>query len=223
MKTLIFDIETGPLPEPELLAMMPPFDPAEVRVGNIKDPDKIAAKLRECEAAYKADFLERAALDPLTGRVLAIGYHEAGLNEVKVIFNDANEAALLRDWWQVVRGDMGRVHQLIGFNCHLFDLPFLIRRSWKHRVAVPVGIRHGRYWSDEMVDLRTEWQLGDRQARGSLDSIAKHLGLGGKSGDGKQFAEMWKADRDAAMKYLANDLELTARIAEVLGVIQPIP
>ena len=71
---------------------------------------------------------------------------------------------------------MGRVHQLVGFNIYPFDLPFLFRRSWKHRVEVPFGIRRGRYWADEMVDLRDGWQLGDRQARGSLDSIAKHLG-----------------------------------------------
>jgi hypothetical protein len=69
-----------------------------------------------------------------------------------------------------------------------------------------------------MVDLRDGWQLGDRQARGSLDSIAKHLGLGGKNGDGKAFAELWRSDREKAAAYLRNDLELTARIAGALGV-----
>ena len=42
MKTIFFDVETAPLPESELAAMVPPFDPAEVRTGNLKDPDKIA-------------------------------------------------------------------------------------------------------------------------------------------------------------------------------------
>ena len=37
MDTIIFDIETGPLPETELAALLPPFDPNEVKVGNIKD------------------------------------------------------------------------------------------------------------------------------------------------------------------------------------------
>lgn len=69
-----------------------------------------------------------------------------------------------------------------------------------------------------MVDLRDEWQLGDRQSRGSLDSIAKHLGLGGKTGDGKAFAELWRTDRKQATAYLHNDVELTARVAGVLGV-----
>ena len=37
MQTIFFDIETGALPEAEIAAMMPPFDPAEVKTGNLKD------------------------------------------------------------------------------------------------------------------------------------------------------------------------------------------
>ena len=47
MKTIHFDIETGPLSEAELAVMVPPFDAAEVKTGNLKDPDKIAAKVAE--------------------------------------------------------------------------------------------------------------------------------------------------------------------------------
>ena len=64
MKTIFFDVETGALPESEIAAIMPPFDPAEVKTGNLKDPDKIAAKLAEAEANHRRDFFERAALDP---------------------------------------------------------------------------------------------------------------------------------------------------------------
>jgi uncharacterized protein YprB with RNaseH-like and TPR domain len=108
---------------------------------------------------------------------------------------------------------------MVGFNCWAFDLPFLIRRSWKHRIPVPLGIRRGRYWSDQMVDLRDAWQLGDRQARGSLESIARHLGVGAKNGSGAEFAKLWRSDRAKAVEYLRNDLELTACIAETLGCL----
>lgn len=216
MRTIFFDIETGPLPESELAALVPPFDPAEVKTGNLKDPDKIAAKLAEAELNHRRDFVERAALDPLTGRVVAIGllYRDSG--EFFVIGHD-DEAATLREFWDATKGEMGRINELIGFNTHLFDLPFLIRRSWRHRVAVPSGIRRGRYWGDEMADVREAWQLGDRQARGSLDVIAKHLGAGAKNGDGKDFAALWQSDRAKAVEYLRNDLELTRRVAEALG------
>ena len=216
MNTIIFDIETGPLPESELAALLPPFDPAEVKTGNIKDPDKIAAKVAEAEANHRRDFFDRAALDPLTGRVVAVGLLYPDSGEFHVIGHE-DEAATLREFWDVCRGQQGRINQMVGFNTHLFDLPFLIRRSWKHRVAVPLGIRRGRYWSDEMLDLRDGWQLGDRMAKGSLDVIAKHLGVGAKNGDGKAFAGLWASDRAQAVAYLRNDVQLTAKVAEVLG------
>jgi hypothetical protein len=223
---IVFDIETGPLPETELEAMMPAFDAAEVKCGNL-GPEKAAQKIAEAEKNHRRDFFDRAALDPLTGRVLAIGlqvYQSAPGGVVMegdpttVILGSADEASLLTSFWAAVRGDHGRLHPLIGFNICLFDLPFLMRRSWKHGVAVPFGLRRGRYWGDQVVDLRDAWQLGDRQARGSLDSIARHLGVGAKNGDGKAFAELWRSDRKQAEAYLRNDLELTARVAKALGI-----
>ncbi len=134
------------------------------------------------------------------------------------IIGHDDEARTLREVWELTRGEMGRQNPMIGFNICNFDLPFLFRRSWKHRVAVPFGIRRGRYWGDQIVDLRDAWQLGDRQARGSLDSIAKHLGVGAKNGDGKTFAELWQSNRKQAESYLRNDVELTALIADALGI-----
>ena len=224
MQTIVFDLETGPLAESELSALLPPFDPAEVKTGNLKDPAKIAEKIAEAEANHRRDFFDKAALDPLTGRVIAIGmvladgHQDYDEGEFVIIGHD-DEARTLTEFWELVRGDMGRINPLIGFNIGNFDLPFLIRRSWKHRIAVPFGIRRGRYWSDQVVDLRDAWQLGDRQARGSLDSIAKHLGVGAKNGDGKAFAELWQTNRQQAEAYLRNDIELTAKIADVLGVV----
>ena len=123
---------------------------------------------------------------------------------------------MLREFWDATRGEMGRTNRMVGFNSNSFDLPFLIRRSWKHRVPVPFGIRRGRYWGDEMIDLRDAWQLGDRLARGSLDVVAKHLGVGAKNGNGADFAKLWQSDRAKAVDYLRNDLELTARVADAL-------
>jgi uncharacterized protein YprB with RNaseH-like and TPR domain len=218
MQTIFFDIETGPLPESEIAALVPAFDAAEVKTGNLKDPDKIAAKIAEAEAGHRREFFERAALDPLTGRVVAVGLVYQDSSEFVVIGHD-DEACMLREFWTVCRGEMGRINQMVGFNTWAFDLPFLIRRSWKHRVEVPFGIRRGRYWGDEMVDLREAWQLGDRQARGSLDCIARHLGIGSKNGDGKAFAELWVKDRAQAVAYLRNDLDLTVKVAGALEVV----
>lgn len=63
---LIFDAETGPLEESVLLEMYTPldeseikdlvtgdFDPSTVKVGNLKDPTKIEAKITEVRNAHE--------------------------------------------------------------------------------------------------------------------------------------------------------------------------
>ncbi len=216
--TFVFDLETGPLAESELSALLPPFDPTEVKTGNLKDPAKIAEKIAEAEANHRRDFFDKAALDPLTGRVIAIGMLDLETDKFFIIGHD-DEARTLTEFWEASQGEMGRLNSMLGFNIFNFDLPFLIRRSWKHRIKVPFGIRRGRYWGDQLVDLRDAWQLGDRQARGSLDTIARHLGVGAKNGDGKAFAELWLNDRPKAEAYLRNDIQLTAKVADALGII----
>jgi DNA polymerase elongation subunit (family B) len=208
MRTVIFDIETGPLPESELTAMMP----TEWPIGNVKDPDKVKAAV---EAKRKA-WLEDAALDPLTGRVLAVGMIEDNMFS---FIDDNNEAGLLANFWKTISHPSSGIVRIVGFNCNTFDLPFLVRRSWKHNIPIAPGLREGRYWAKEVHDLRESWQLGDRQAAGSLDSIAKHLGVGAKSGSGKDFAALWASDRAKALAYLENDLRLTEKIAQRLGVL----
>ena len=222
MDTIIFDIETGPLPAEQLEALLPAFNPDEVKLGNTRDPAKIAEKIEEARAGHRRDFFERAALDALTGQVLAIGLMknaDGGTRnaECRILAPD-DEAELLREFWNLCRGQMGRGHRVVGVNIAGFDLPFLFRRSWARGVAVPFGLWRGRYWSEQVVDLREIWQLGDRQARGSLDAVARHLGAGGKNGSGKEFAALWQSDRAKALDYLRNDVAMTARVAAALGV-----
>jgi len=198
--SVYFDIETAPLSEAALLTQMPVFEAPT----NYKDESKIKAAID----SKKKSWLEDAALDPLTGRVLCIGLLQS---DKFTILDHPDESQLLVEFWlRVVMP--GR--RLIGFNIFLFDLPFLIRRSWKHGIQPSVQVRKGRYWNEDMVDLRDVWQMGDRQSHGSLDSIAKHFGLGEKSGNCKDFAGLWENDRPKAIEYLQNDLRLTAAIAQ---------
>lgn len=205
MNTTVFDIETGPLPDIILDALMPEFEPA----ANLKDPDKIAADI----AKKKAKFKEDAALSPLTGRVLAVGFLP-DFGDGPVIIHDDDEAKLLTSVWDYIRTAGGqRRPSFVGFNIAGFDLPFLVKRSWILNVPVPPNVRQGRYWADWFVDLREVWQLGDKQSHGSLDSICRAMGLGEKNGSGAEFARLWREDREKAKAYLLNDLEMTGKLA----------
>lgn len=210
---IYFDIETGPLPLNELV--IPPFDPSQVKTGNTKNPDLIAEKIRNAEENHVSDYIKNAALDALSGQVLAIGYqieHEAP----QVLCSDADgESEMLKQWWRLV-SSLDRQPQLIGFNVKPFDLPFLYKRSWKYRIDPPYWLRHGRYWNDLVIDLREVWQLGDSRAHGSLAAICRHLGLGEKAGNGAHFSELWQTDREAAINYCLRDVQLTHQVADVM-------
>ena len=211
--TVIFDIETGPLPSQELV--IPPFDPKEVKLGNIKNPDLIAEKIQKAEETHVADYIRNAALDAISGQVLCIGYRIEH-DQPAVLCSDADgEIAMLRQWWAALN-DFERQPKLIGFNIKAFDLPFLIRRSWRHRLTVPYWLRQGRYWNDLIVDLREVWQLGDSRAHGSLAAISRHLGLGDKAGNGAMFSELWNTDRQAAVNYCLRDVQITQQVADIL-------
>lgn len=151
----IFDIETGPVPEPELARVKPTFTANR----SYKDPAKIAADLAEKEAAWR----ENAALSAVTGRVLAIGMIDA-FGHTTIVHDSADEAMVIRRFWLELTNTSPPYRPAIwgGFGIFHFDLPFLIRRSWRLGLKIP-PIRNGRYWSEKFVDLREVWQCGDRR------------------------------------------------------------
>lgn len=255
--TIIFDIETGPLPEDLLAeqfanAWQPPphpgeFDPASVKYGNTKDQAKRAEKLAECQQAHSSavakyeqtvtserakawqEYLDGAALDATTGRVLAIGMirtkesppkpriaHVAGMSE----------SELLGLFWAKIKEAATAAESICGHNIFGFDLPFLIQRSYILGVDVPGCIRrNSRCFADSFVCTRELWQCGDRQCKSSLDHVAQAMGVGKKPEGitGADFARLFWSDvageREKALLYLANDLQMTLAVAERMGII----
>ncbi len=195
MSVIFFDIETAPPPEAELAQFMPQFEPPSLW----KDPAKIEAYI----AKAKAQWIEEAALDAMTCRVLAVGIRHRSKT---VILDGEDEPRLLNEFWKEL-SEPSRL-SWVSFGGNSFDLPVLMRRSWKWGIAPPHGIRQGRYWENRFIDLRETWCCGDRYAPGSLDSIARFFSLPGKTGTGANFAKLYASDPEAARAYLSHDLEL---------------
>lgn len=246
---LVFDIETGPLPEDQLRPLFedqfqpPPhpgeFDPESVKVGNLKDQAKKDAKIAEARAAHEAavqnyeanvqqakaewwmDLLSKAALSPLTGRILAIGYRNAD-NGKQAIDGDESETVILENFWRKYHQCRSASRRMCGFNILGFDVPFVVRRSWLLGVDVPdTVIEKGRYLDGHVfIDLMQLWGCGNREYI-QLDALTKAFGIGGKPEgiNGGDFARLWTTDRDAAEAYLANDLDLETKLAARLGVV----
>lgn len=251
---LIWDIETGPLPDDRLREMFQfdpssvkgyellgkDFDPAAVKLGRMKDEEKIAAKIQEelekfnaakaaaveamktAESDAFAAFKDRAALSALTGQVLAIGYLSPCVNENSTVIDDGggDEKTVLRNFWDVFRKCVRCHAVMIGFNTTGFDVPFIIRRSWAHRVLVPNGLfRNSRYLPSTFCDLREIWACGEYRPSGTLDDLASLFNATRKNGDGSQFHKLWNGtpeERQQAIDYLKNDLVMTREVADAL-------
>jgi hypothetical protein len=247
---LAFDIETESLPEEQVRlfsepfkkpAHPGPFDPSAVRTGNLKDQIKIDAKIQEARDAhalavqsYEADctkaereywqgLMDKAALSPVTGRVVVVGLRSVSGKETLI---SGDEPDILSSFWNQYRDCSRARRQMIGANILNFDLPFLVRRSWINRVEVPDGVRDGRYWDKIFVDIREHWLCGQWKGdvESSLDLMARALGVGHKLDKtiGAHFGKLWRGDQqehELAKRYLQRDLELTIEIARRLGII----
>ncbi len=203
----VFDIETEALPESEVAHLMPEFSAPSTWV----DPVKIAAKKKE----QKQEWLEKLALSPVTSRVLVIGVWMQSTGKIEILEGD--EADILTRFWALT--SCGGIW--VGFNSNSFDLPFIIKRSLKVGVKPGLSLFKSRYTKDmdRFEDLREYWQCGDKQCSGSLDVVSKFFGLKGKNGSGKDFAKNYRQDREKAMEYAVNDLELTRDLGFKMGVI----
>lgn len=167
---LIFDIETGPLPDEILKAQFvfedppPPgeFIETAVKIGNLKDPTKIKEKIESAKAAHEKavaehsdnvaamrteawrELLDGAALSHFTGQMLAIGYKSTESGKWAIHGEDAakgeDEVKLLAGFWDVYNNNRHKKRRMCGFNISGFDLPFLIHRSWIHSLDVPTGV-----------------------------------------------------------------------------------
>jgi len=218
----VFDIETAPLDESTVLARVGQFDemsyiaakhpgefnPDTVKVGNLKDADKIAAKVEEAKAAhaasvkefnanipwaaseYAAAAMDKAALSAITGRVIAIGLAD-GKGEYlhfledfagkAYITDDAREMGLIANFWDIYESTHTEGGHLVGVNITKFDLPFLCQRSMLLGVKIPDSVlERGRYWSATFVDLCQLWMCGNPNGYVSFDVLCKAFDLPGK-------------------------------------------
>jgi predicted PolB exonuclease-like 3'-5' exonuclease len=126
---------------------------------------------------------------------------------------DQRERALLEDFSRFV----GRARPvLVTYNGRRFDLPVIALRSLCHGVSLgwyyrERNVRH-RYSEEGHLDL-CDWLADHGAARtGSLDNVARLIGLPGKIGiDGSQVEGLYQAGQLAAIeRYCLADVAQTA-------------
>lgn len=162
------DIET--IPNLEAVALMP--EP-EVKLGNLKDPAKIAEKIADA----KRSMAEDAALDALTGRVLcfaAVG-DEGETGAMIDAATDEAERAVIQQLMEMFADETAR---LVTWNGIGFDIPFIYGRALILDVrpaafgAPPRDTWMKRHNTDKHFDLMQLWSGWKPGTYAKLDTVA---------------------------------------------------
>lgn len=220
MESIGYDIETAPLPDAKFrITKWHPFKESEVKVGNLKDPEKIAAKIADAKANHVNSHLDRAQLDPSLSYVCAIGIiNESGDVKIETGGGVHDEKKLLEWFWSEMKAHWTSGYfRWIGWNSNEFDIKFLFKRSWIQGVEPNHQLLKGRWMSDRLVDLMKVWTFHGYNEYASLERVADVLGVSDPKRpqvDGKDFYKVLKRNPELAERYLTADLKETMAIAD---------
>ena len=215
MKRYYYDIETEGLPAIELAKVMPDFEAP----GNIKDPLKIAAAIEE----KKKDWTDKAALKGYTGRIIALSYAANDTDEPHFVADTGDEDKIIKIMLDHLTEVISQGGMAFAWNGSGFDLPFLCQRAAVHNIPafgkLMVNVRGKFYWNEALIDPKMIWANYSPDHTGtSLATVAKALGVGEKSGSGKDFAQLLRTDAAAAEAYGKQDIALLRSIVIRMGL-----
>lgn len=227
MKIAALDIETIPSQEiPE--DAIPKFDPEEVKLGNTKDPVKVAAKIQEARENWDQDLSKKMGTDPALGQIctfVGMVYETSNdeiLEETAVHWPDPEDGEYDVAYRGVsfVNSCFSQRIPIVTFNGVGFDIPFLHFAALRQDVPFPYSRldRLTKKWgSKDHYDLLLSLLYYDRY-RMKGKKLNFYLGLfdlGSKMEgiDGSEVYPNWLEGNHAKiLEYCRQDVLQTARL-----------
>lgn len=211
MRYRILDLETIGHPDAEQWC-----DPVKPDARCTK-PESIAKSIEEKTIERRETF----ALDPDCNRIVALGWHDVGYRDPKVMLckDEIQEAAALTVFWETYRQQYTK---FVTFNGQRFDLPVLVMRSIYLDVDYP-EITIAPAWKSPHVDLWQKLSLdGARKDVHSLAFYARRLGIGTLDKvKGSDIAQLVKEEKWAEVEaHCLSDLGLTHALANRLRMLK---
>jgi DNA polymerase elongation subunit (family B) len=205
---MIFALDNETIPNKDMIPLLPEPD---VKLGNLKDADKIKAKV----AQAKVSQVDRMALDPMTGRVCCyamVGEYDHA--DVMTTVGDVEEMRLIMD---ILTAISVRDAEISTWNGNGFDLPFIYKRAMILGIdlraihAPSLSYWTKRYRSEPHCDLMQVWANWS-QSYTKLDTVARMV-LGSQKNDidVTKIADKLGSEegRKEVMDYCIQDTQLT--------------
>lgn len=219
MFTLI-DIETIPRQDIE----PPEFDVATVKIGNLKDPDKIEAKIARAREEYLAELDKKMATNPELCQIVCAAW--AIIDEGKQVeinykwFNQNESRGDRKEDIQSIVDILNLGNTLITWNGKGFDLPVLWKRAIFHELPwfLPNYLNlTKKYDAERHIDLMQIWS-GWGYAK--MQDCAKFLGIPCQEDfDGSMVYEAWLSyDSQKIIDHNIEDIETMYEICRRLYV-----
>lgn len=225
MRILTIDCETIPnmsIPE----SCRPTFDPDSIKLGNLKDPIKIEAKLAEEREAFEGKLCKTMSTDPALCQVctfVGIEFDTDAMEPVSEVAmqltaEDENDdlEIITNAWNQIHKAYQERI-PLVTFNGIGFDLPVLLFRAICQDVPVDrvmydrLTMKYKNQFHYDLMQALAGW---DKQRWNKLEFYLNLFGIGTKGGmDGSQvYSAYMVGEYDKIKSYCRNDVMATSKL-----------
>jgi 3'-5' exonuclease len=201
--TVIFDIETIPLPEDQYTATQLDYI-----------DKKLSQRVKkELDLDIESERKKLLSLDPLLAKIACIGLYYPSTKITQLIM-DQDESIMLKQFWNILAGFSG---VFVSFNGQKFDCPFIIRRSMYHQIE-PTNRDFLKYTAYNPMPEHFDVMLhiSGREGYISLEHACQFLNVVSPK-DGEVSAEnvaetYYKGEWDKIKQYCEKDLIATAEL-----------
>lgn len=180
--------------------------------GNYKDPEKIRIAIEK----QKQSLYDRDALDPMYGKIIAIGFMITDIDDIihkPTVIIDKDEQALLIEFYKAL-GELDEPSGAcypITFNGTDFDIPFLNFRTMTHCIKShyrlqPLQANDLKYLLAQKTNVKTPEH--------TLEEYAMHFGMNHfKNVKGADVGRLWEEQQlESIIEHCLSDLWITFQL-----------
>lgn len=227
MKIFCFDIETIPnyeLPE----ECLPVFDPSEVKLGNLKDEIKIAAKIAEERESFAAGLVKKMSVSASLCRVctfVGILYETQAKTvldkySIQLGIGNTSDYDVVFEGWTAIKSACSNRTPLVTFNGIGFDLPVMKTQAIRLDVSIVNTATYkeltGKWGPTKLhYDLCKCLSDFDLSKMEKLNFWLRYYGIGQKTDgmDGSKVYEAYQAGGyEKIQKYCEDDVLGTCKL-----------